>query len=65
MRKLNTTSNAGTRYMSLEAAKSYLSVGRNSVEKIAAAAGARRKIGTRVVYDRVLIDEYLAKQNEV
>ena len=65
MRKTKVQSDEGTRYLNLEAAKKYLSVGRNSVERIAAEAGARRKIGTRVVYDRVLMDEYLLKQREV
>lgn len=62
MRKTTVTANGNTRYLTCEAAKQYLSIGKNSLEKLAAAANARRKIGTRVVYDRVLIDEYLAKQ---
>ena len=50
------------RYLSLDAMKVYLSVGRSSVEKIAAESGAKRKIGTRTVYDKKAIDEYMEKQ---
>lgn len=50
------------RYLNLEAMKNYLSVGRSSVEKIAAASGAKRKIGNRTVYDKKAIDDYMESQ---
>lgn len=47
--------------------QSYLGAGRNSMERITAAAGARVKVGTRVLYDRAKIDAYLdgLNNNEV
>lgn len=37
----------------------YLAVGRNTAEKIGRAAGARFKVGRRVLYRRDKIDAYI------
>jgi len=48
------------RLLSITEATVYLGVGRNSALKYLEEIGAKRKIGRRVLYDRVTIDEYLS-----
>ena len=47
------------RLMDIKALQSYLSLGSQSADRLAQEAGAKRRIGKRVVYDRELIDQHL------
>ena len=64
MRKRTITGNAGARYLTLEGAMAYLSIGKDAVYKLADAAKAKKKIGRSTRFDIVAIDAYLAKQSE-
>ena len=59
MKRLESNNTAGTRCVNLTGLCDYLTIGRNSAEKVAAAAGAKIKIGARTVYDLRKIDAYL------
>ena len=50
----------GKRLMSIAEATVYLGLGRNSAIKFLEQIGAKRKIGRRVLYDKVTIDEHLS-----
>lgn len=50
------------RFADIKEACSYTSLGRNSLVKLAKAAGAERRVGKRVLYDLHRIDEFLDKQ---
>ncbi|WP_022776264.1 hypothetical protein [Butyrivibrio sp. AE2015] len=50
----------GKRLMSITEATVYLGLGRNSAIKFLEQIGAKRKIGRRVLYDKVTIDEHLS-----
>lgn len=39
--------------------QAYLSIGRSTAEKIGIAAGAKRKVGRRALYDVEAIDRYV------
>lgn len=47
------------RMLSIEDLADYLATGSRTATDIGSKSGARRKIGRRVVYDRVVIDRYL------
>ena len=64
MRVLETNNTAETRYVNIAGLQDYLTIGRNSAEKVATAAGAKIKIGTRSVYDLQKIDAYLETLSE-
>ena len=54
----------GVRYVDIKALMKYTALGRATAERIAAEAGARRKVGEgprgRVIYDLDAIDKHLA-----
>lgn len=50
------------RFADLAEACYHTSLGRNSLSRLAKAAGAERKVGKRVLYDLHRIDEYFDKQ---
>jgi hypothetical protein len=52
----------GKRLMSIAEATVYLGLGRNSAIKYLEQIGAKRKIGRRILYDKVTIDEHLSSK---
>lgn len=48
-----------SRLMDVETLRGYVNLGRNNAMKLGENAGARVKIGKRVLYDRRKIDAYL------
>lgn len=65
MRKTDTQSTEKPLTYTAEGLKIALGCGRYSAEKIAVEAGARIKIGSRVLYDRRKIEEYLRQRSGV
>ena len=59
MKALSRDENKAIRLMGIEELKAYLGVGRNTADKVGTAAGAKRKIGKRALYDRQVIDKYI------
>lgn len=55
-RKLNMEN---VRYLGVRELCAYLSVGQNTAREVGEQAGARIKLGKRVLFDRVAIDRYL------
>lgn len=51
--------NAGARYMGISELCTYLSVGQNTAREVGEQAGARIKLGKRVLFDREAIDKYV------
>ena len=64
MKKTNVLITESPLTYTAEGLKSALGCGRYSAEKIALAAGARIKIGSRVLYDRKKVEKYLAEHAE-
>lgn len=52
------------RLLGLQELTAYLSLGETVADRLATEAGAKRKYGKRVLYDRKLIDKYLDNQGE-
>lgn len=50
---------AGVRYMGIRELCAYLSVGQNTAREVGEQAGARIKLGKRVLFDREAIDRYV------
>ncbi len=48
-----------SRLMDTDELRVYLNLGRNNAMKLGEEIGARRKIGKRVLWDRVVVDRYL------
>ena len=46
-------------YLSERQLADFLSVGQNTARKVGQQAGARRRIGARVLYDRAAIEQYM------
>lgn len=63
-RIINTTSGE-SRLMDTDELRVYLNLGRNNAMKLGEEIGARRKIGKRVLWDRVVVDKYLDSLAEV
>ena len=63
-RTMNTTSGE-SRLMDTDELRVYLNLGRNNAMKLGEEIGARRKIGKRVLWDRVVVDKYLDSLAEV
>lgn len=63
-RTMNTTSGE-SRLMDTDELRAYLNLGRNNAMKLGEEIGARRKIGKRVLWDRVVVDRYLDSLAEV
>ena len=42
----------------------YTSLGTESAEELGTVARARRKVGKRILYDRLLVDKYIDKMEE-
>jgi hypothetical protein len=47
------------RMLSIEECQSYIGLGKNSTRKLMKDIGAERKIGSRCLYDKHVIDNYL------
>lgn len=56
---------AAKRYVNLRDFAAYLGVGLNNAEKAAAKIGAKKKVGSRAVYDLQALDEYFANAEEI
>lgn len=52
------------RLLAIAECQSYLGAGRSTMERIAAAANAKVKVGSRTLYDRIKIDRYLDSLTE-
>lgn len=52
------------RFMNLSEACLYLGLGRNKTMEFCKEINAKRKIGRRVLYDKIVIDEYFDKKNQ-
>ena len=59
MRLKEATTNIAPAYLSERQLADYLSVGQNIARKVGQQAGARRRIGGRVVYSRADIEQYM------
>lgn len=58
LRAMNTISGE-SRLMDTEELRAYTNLGRNNAMKLGEEIGAKVKIGKRVLWDRVKIDQYL------
>lgn len=58
LRSMNTVSGE-TRLMDTEELRAYTNLGRNSAMKLGEDIGAKVKIGKRVLWDKVKIDQHL------
>ena len=58
---MHKTGSSGEVWKDVEAAKIYFGVGRSTIEKIAFASDAKRKIGKRALYNIPKMNEYLEK----
>lgn len=56
------TKSTGEGWKDAEAAKEFFGVGRATIEKIALAADAKRKIGKRALYNIHRMNEYLERE---
>lgn len=56
--------NVNPRFMCEEDIRAYTSLGKNKVREIGKLIGARKKIGSRVLYDRIKFDEYISNLEE-
>lgn len=65
MKELQVNSNVTPRYVTIDGLKSYLSIGKTNADKIGVMAGAKKRIGKRVVYDLKLIDEFLDHESDI
>ena len=59
MKKVENTTTGGSRLIDTEELKSYTGLGRNNAMKLGEEIGAKVKIGRRVLWDRVKVDQYL------
>ena len=59
MRLKEVTTNIAPAYLSERQLADYLSVGLNTAREVGQQAGARRRIGTRVLYCRADIEQYM------
>lgn len=57
--KARKLSGGDVRYLGVRELCAYLSVGQNTAREVGEQAGARIKLGKRVLFDRVAIDNYL------
>ena len=62
---LRTETAGAKRYVSLKDFATYAGVGLNTAEKAAVKIGAKRKVGSRAVYDLQALDEYFANAEEI
>lgn len=51
------------KYLSIEDAKNYYNLCRASIMKISTESNAIRRIGRRVLIDKVILDKYIENQN--
>ncbi|WP_313185893.1 hypothetical protein [Lacrimispora sp.] len=58
LRAMNTVSGE-SRLMDTEELRAYTNLGRNNAMKLGEEIGAKVKVGKRVLWDRVKIDQYL------
>ena len=58
-RKAPSHSEDVSRYTDINGLQTYLCVGRNKAMQIGIESGAKKKLGKRVIYDLVRIDDYL------
>lgn len=56
--RTTTTTIGGARLMDTEELRAYTNLGRNNAMKLGEEIGAKVKIGKRVLWDRVKIDQY-------
>lgn len=59
MRLKETTTDITPAFLSERQLADFLSVGQNTARKVGQQAGARRRIGARVLYDRAAIERYM------
>jgi len=59
-KRVEPAAGAEGRYLSIGAVQRYTGLGRSMAARLGRESGAIRKYGRRVVYDRVVIDEYMA-----
>ena len=57
--RIVTSENSITRLMDTEELRAYTNLGRNNAMKLGEEIGAKVKIGKRVLWDKVKIDNYL------
>lgn len=62
MYKTSVSLNSNSRYMSISNGAIYTGLGMNSIRKVAEEANAIRRIGRRVLIDKVALDKYLESQ---
>ena len=58
MRSRKITTTGDSRLIDTEELRAYTNLGRNSAVKLGEEIGARVKIGRRVLWDRVKVDQY-------
>lgn len=59
MRLKEATTDITPAFLSERQLADFLSVGQNTARKVGQQAGARRRIGARVLYDRAAIERYM------
>lgn len=59
MRIRNNNINADKRMISAEEAAAYIGMGMSKTRQLLSEIGAKRNLGRRVVYDKVIIDKWL------
>ena len=63
LRKTDET--AAKRYANLREFAAYAGLGLNLADKAAVAAGAKRKVGNRAIYDLQAFDEYMLNAGQI
>ena len=61
MRTRNKSNTSDSRLLDIQAAAEYLSLGLSTTRKVLQECGAMKKIGSRVLFDKKIIDEYVNK----
>ncbi len=64
MRNLIKLEGAEQRLLSYKEAKSYLGVGESSLRKLANEIPCTKRIGKRVLFDKVALDKYIDQENK-
>ena len=62
MHKCSIQLDSNCRYMSVNNAMIYTGLGRNTLRKLAEEADAIRRVGKRVLIDKIKLDEYIDKR---
>lgn len=65
MRKRTTTNQTSARLLSLQEISAYLGIGSSTARKFCTKCGAVHQIGSRTLYDRLVVDQHLNAEASV